>query len=146
MDISDNKYSYEIDHISNNYKVKVTEDIEFLKLGKLSSQKHIDSIENIYDESNRMDMSDDKKSDEINRISNNDEWKVTEDIEVLKLVKWSSQKNIENIEKYSDETNRVDVSDDKDSDERYHTSKNNKEKVTDGIEVLKMVNWIRRKI
>ena len=37
-------------------------------------------------------MSDDKDSDEIDQISNNDEEKVTEDIEVLKLVKLSSQK------------------------------------------------------
>ena len=73
MDISDNKYSYEIDHISNNYKVKVTEDIEVLKLGKLSLQKHIDNIEKIYDESDRMDISDDKKSDESHQMSNNDE-------------------------------------------------------------------------
>ena len=32
-------------------------------------------------------------------MSKNDEEKVTEDIEVLKLVKLSSQKNIENIDK-----------------------------------------------
>ena len=46
-----------------------------------------------------MDMSDDKESDEGYHISKNDEEKVTEDIEVLKLGKLSSQKNIDNIEK-----------------------------------------------
>ena len=50
-------------------------------------------------------MSDDKKSDEREQISKNDEEKVTEDIEVLKLGKLSSQKNIDNIEKYSNESN-----------------------------------------
>ena len=39
-----------------------------------------------------MDMSDDKESDERYQISKNDEEKVTEDIEVLKLRKLSSQK------------------------------------------------------
>ena len=43
-------------------------------------------------------MSDDKKSDERDEIIKNDEEKVTEDIEVLKLGKLSSQKNIDNIE------------------------------------------------
>ena len=44
-------------------------------------------------------MSDDRESDEIYQISKNDEEKVTEYIEVLKLRKLSSQKNIDNIEK-----------------------------------------------
>ena len=61
-------------------------------------------------------MSDDKKSDEREQISKNDEEKVTEDIEVLKLGKLSSQKNIDNIEKYSNEGNQMDMSGDKDSD------------------------------
>ena len=46
-----------------------------------------------------MDMSDDKESNKRDQISKNDEEKVTEDIEVLKLGKLSSQKNIDNIEK-----------------------------------------------
>ena len=44
-------------------------------------------------------MSDDKDSDERYQISKNDEEIVTEDIEVLKLEKLSSQKNIDNTEK-----------------------------------------------
>ena len=43
-------------------------------------------------------MRDDKESDEIDQISKNYEEKVTEDIEVLKLVKLSSHKYIDNIE------------------------------------------------
>ena len=43
---------------------------------------------------------------------------MTEDIEVLKPGKLSSQKNIDNIEKQSDEKNHMDMSDDKDPDER----------------------------
>ena len=74
-------------------------DIEVLKLQKLSSQKKINYLERESDEINQMDMSDDKESDERYQISRNDEEKVTEDIEVLKLGKLSSQKNIDNIEK-----------------------------------------------
>ena len=46
-----------------------------------------------------MVMSDDKESDKRYQIGKIDEEKVTEDIEVLKLVKLSLQKNIDNIEK-----------------------------------------------
>ena len=46
-----------------------------------------------------MDISDDKGSDEKYWKSKNDEEKVTKNIEVLKLVKLSSQKNIDNTEK-----------------------------------------------
>ena len=44
-------------------------------------------------------MSDDKESDERYQIGKNYEEKVTEDIELLKLRKLNSQKNIDNIEK-----------------------------------------------
>ena len=43
-------------------------------------------------------MSDYKESDERDQISKDDEETVTGDIEVLKLVKLSSNKNIDNIE------------------------------------------------
>ena len=45
----------------------------------------------------------------------------------------SLQKNIKNVEKESDESNPMDMSDYKDSDERYQISKNDEEKVTDII-------------
>ena len=73
-------------------------------------------------------------------ICKNGEEKVTEDIEVLKLGNLSSQKNIDNIEKYSDQINQMDMSGDKYSDERDQISKNDEEKVTDVIEVLKLGN------
>ena len=60
------------------------------------------------------------------------------DIEVLKLRKLSSQKKIDYLGKYSDEINQMDMSDDKESDERDHISKNDEEKVTEDIEVLKL--------
>ena len=44
-------------------------------------------------------MSDDKESGERDQKNKNDEEKVTEDIEVLKLVKQSLQIDIGNIEK-----------------------------------------------
>ena len=39
-----------------------------------------------------MEIIDDKESDESENMSKNDEEKVTEDIEILKLVKFSSKK------------------------------------------------------
>ena len=86
-----------------------------------------------------MDMSYDKESDKIDQISKIDEEIVTEYIEVLKMGKLSSQKNIDNIEKESDERNRMDMSDDKDSDERDQLDKNDEERATNDIEVLKPV-------
>ena len=54
--MSDDKKSDVRDQISKNYEEKMTEYIEVLKLGKLSSRKNIDNIEKYYDESNQMDM------------------------------------------------------------------------------------------
>ena len=51
-----------------------------------------------------------------------------------------SQKNIGNIDKESDGINWMDIIDDKDSDERDQISKNDEERVTDDIEVFKLVN------
>ena len=45
---------------------------------------------------------------------------VTNDIEVLKLGKFGSQKNADNIEEYYDEGNRMDMIDDKEYDESYY--------------------------
>ena len=68
-------------------------------LGKLSSQKNIDNIEKQSDEINCMDISNNKEYYERDHIGENDEKSVTNDIEVLKLGKLISQKNIDNIEK-----------------------------------------------
>ena len=114
------------DQINKNDEEKVTEDIEVLKLGKFSLQKNIDNIEKEYDERDRMDMSDEKYSDEREQISKNYEERVTDDIEVLKLGKLSSKQNIDNIERESDEINRMDMSDYKDSDEIDKIDKNMK--------------------
>ena len=92
------------------------------------------------DEISQMNMIDDKKSDERDQISKNDEEKKTGDIEVLKLGKLSSQKNIDNIQKYSDESNWMDMSDNNKSGGRDQISKNDEEKVTGDIEVLKLGN------
>ena len=50
-------------------------------------------------------------------------------MEVLKLQKLSSQKNIDNIENDYDEINWMDMSDDKKSYERDQISKNDEEKL-----------------
>ena len=42
------------------------------------------------------------------------------DIEVMKLGNLGSKKNIDNIDKEYDERNRMDMIDNKESDERYH--------------------------
>ena len=80
-----------------------------------------------------MDTSDDKDSSERYQISKNDEERVTNDIEVFKLVKLSSKKNNDNIEKEFDEINWIDVSDDKDSDERDQIDKYDEERSTNDI-------------
>ena len=83
------------------------------------SKKNYDNIEKESDEMNRMDMSDDKDSDEIYQIDKNYEEILTNDIEVLKLGKLGSQKNIDSIKKEYDERNRMDIIDEKGYDERY---------------------------
>ena len=70
-----------------------------------------------------MDMSDDKKSDERYQISKNyenNDWRYRS-IETGKI---EFAENIDNIEKYFNESNHMDMSDYKDSDERYQISKN----------------------
>ena len=70
-----------------------------------------------------MDMSDDKEYDERDQINKNDEERVTDDIEVFKLVKLSLKKNNDNIEKESDKGNWMDMNDENESDERYQIDK-----------------------
>ena len=62
-------------------------------------------------------MSDYKASDERYQIDKNDEETVTNDIELLKLRKFGSQKHADNVEKESDGINRMYMIDDKESDE-----------------------------
>ena len=80
------KESDKRDQISKLDEEKMIEDIEVLKLQKLSSQKNI-YLEKECDEINPMDMSDNKGSDEIKQISDNDEVKVSDVIEDLKVRK-----------------------------------------------------------
>ena len=58
-------------------------------------------------------MSDDKDSDERYQKYKNYEEIVTNDIELLKLGKFGSMKNTDNIEKMSDERNQYDMIDNK---------------------------------
>ena len=44
------------------------DDIELLKMGKLSSQKNIDKVEKYSDKINQMDIIDDEEYDERNQI------------------------------------------------------------------------------
>ena len=45
MDMSDDEESDEIDQISKNDEVKVIDNIEYLKLGKLSSHIDLENVE-----------------------------------------------------------------------------------------------------
>ena len=70
---------------------------------------------------------------------------MTEDIEVFKLVKLNSKKNYDNIEKEYYERNWIDMSDDKYPDEIDQIDKNNEERVTNDIDVLKLGNFGSKK-
>ena len=63
---------------------------------------------------------------------------MTDYTEVLKLGKLSSQRNIDNINKEYFEINLMNISDDKDSDERDRISENDGKIVTDDMKVLKL--------
>ena len=118
MDMSSEKDSNERDQISKTNEDRVTEDIGVFKLRKLISKKNDDNIEKEYDEIKNMDTGDEKVSDKGDQIDKNDEERVTYDIEVLKLGKLGSQKNIDNVEKETDKRNRMDMIDDEEYDER----------------------------
>ena len=66
--MSDDQDSGEIDHISKNNEERVADDIEVIKIKKLSSKRNDDNIEKEHDEINQMDMSDYKYSDERYQI------------------------------------------------------------------------------
>ena len=110
--MSDDKDSDERYQISKNNEEKVSDVIEVLKLGKLSTQKNIDNVQKESDENNWMDMSDDKKYDKRDQTSTNDEIIVADVIEVLKQGKLSTQKNIDNVDKEYDKRNSMDMIDD----------------------------------
>ena len=94
-------------------------------------------------------MRDDKDSDERYQIDKNDEERVTNDIEVLKLGKFGSQKNTDNVEKESDERNRMDVIDGKEYDERYQMVESKEDNLeseqseTDEKDRIKIQNHLR---
>ena len=69
--MSDNKESYEREHISKNDEVKVSDVIEDFKVGKLSSHKYVDNVETEPDKINQVGMSDDKDSSERDDINKN---------------------------------------------------------------------------
>ena len=52
--------------------------VEDLKVGKLSSHKYVDNVETEYDKINIVDMIDEKYSVERDEISKNDEEKLTD--------------------------------------------------------------------
>ena len=57
----------------------------------------------------------------------------------------SSKIYIDNIDKIYDERNRIYIIDDKGSDERYQISENDKNRLTEDMEFLKVVTLISQK-
>ena len=90
-------------------------------------------------------MSDDKESDERYQIGENDKEVGTDDIEILKLGKFSSQKNIDNIEKESDKMNWMYMIDEKKYDERDQIGENDEYILTNDIDSLKLGTLISQK-
>ena len=72
-----------------------------------------------------MDVIENKESNKREQISKNDEVNVSDGIEDLKVGKSSLHSYVDNVEIEYDKRNQVDMSDDKDSAERYDISKNN---------------------
>ena len=64
--------------MNKNDEVKVSDIIEDLILGKLSSHKYIDNVETESDKINLVEMSDERGSDERDEISKNDEETLTD--------------------------------------------------------------------
>ena len=63
-------------------------------------------------------MTDDKEYDKRDNIGENKEETLNTDIELLNMRKLSSKKCIYNVDKESDERHHMDISDDKEFDER----------------------------
>ena len=68
MYMSDGKEYDERDQIGENDEDRLTDNIAFLKLLKLSFQNNIDNIDKKYSEKNQIDMIYDKESDERDQI------------------------------------------------------------------------------
>ena len=69
----DNKESHEIEQISRNDEVKVSDIKEDLKVVELSSHKYVDNVDIESDKRNLVDMIDERNSVEIDEISKNDD-------------------------------------------------------------------------
>ena len=69
--MSDNKNSNEREQKSKNDEVKVSDAVDDLEVGKLSSHKYVENVETESDKINLVDMSDNKDSVERDEISKN---------------------------------------------------------------------------
>ena len=114
--------------------------------GNLRSQINIENIYKQIDEINQINMTNENVPDEKNQIGESDEYRSTDDMEVLKLGTLCSKRNIYGIEKEYDETNQINIIDDKESDERYQINENEEEILNTDIEFLLLGNLVRRKI
>ena len=63
----------------------MNDDIEAFKLGKLNSKRYIDKIDKESDERNQMNIIYDKESVERYQIGKNYEYRLTDNIDFLKL-------------------------------------------------------------
>ena len=91
-----------------------------MQLENLRPQINIENNDKKSDERYNRNVIYDKEYYERDRIGEDNEQTLNTYIEVLKLRKLSSQKNIGYPEKYSDERYEINMIDAKDSDERFH--------------------------
>ena len=102
-----------------------TQKILNMLLENLRPQRNIENNVKKSDERYQINLIDEKEYNERYQISENKEERLNTDIVVLIVRKLSSQKKKGYLEKYSDEINQIDTNDDKESDKRDQTSKNN---------------------
>ena len=95
-----------------------------MQLEHLRPQRNIDNNDKVSDEIQHINMIDDRIYYERYHIGENKEETLNTDIEALKLRKFSSQKNIDYLQKEYYERNHMDMSGDKESDERDRRSEN----------------------
>ena len=95
--------------ITSFFKIAPTVIDDYLKkllnmqLENFRPQRNMENIDKQSDERNQINMIDDREYDDIDKIGRNEDETLNTDTEVLKLGKFSSQKNIDNIDKQSDE-------------------------------------------
>ena len=110
--MSDNKDSDEREQTSKNDDVKVSDIVEDLKVGKLSSHKYVNNVEIESDKRNMVDMNDEKDSAETDEISKKDEKTLTgvdEESEEIDTINEKEQDGLESDKSETDERYQIEI-------------------------------------